>query len=59
MRKFCPFLSINSDKTEDCLSNCALYADNNECALKNLGNVKPEMLNEDDDNDFFPNDFDK
>ena len=59
MSKFCPFLSINSDTVETCSRNCALYADNNECALKNLGNVKPEKLDEDDDDDFFPTDFDK
>ena len=47
--KFCPFLSINSNNLENCKSNCALYADNNECALKNLGNPKVEKSDEDDD----------
>lgn len=47
--KFCPFLSINTNGFENCKSDCALFADNNECALKNLGNVKPEPSNEDDD----------
>ena len=47
--KFCPFLSINTSNFESCKTDCALQADNNECALKNFGNVKPEKLDEDDD----------
>ena len=46
--KFCPFMS-NAGAYIDCDTECALYADNNECALRNLGNVKPEKSNEDDD----------
>lgn len=49
--KFCPFLSIQADYI-NCDRECALYADNGECALKNLGNVKPEKSDEDDDDDF-------
>ena len=47
--KFCPFLSNSNDGFFNCSSECALYADNNECALKNLGNVKTEKSNENDD----------
>ena len=50
--KFCPFLSITSEFTMNCEKNCALYADNGECALKNLGNVKPDKSDDDDDDNF-------
>lgn len=47
--KFCPFLTSSTDGFFKCSSECALYADNNECALKNLGNLKVEKSDEDDD----------
>lgn len=46
---FCPFLTNSTDGIFQCSSNCALYADNNQCALKNLGNLKVEKADEDDD----------
>ena len=47
--KFCPFLTNSNDGYFQCTSNCALFADNNQCAIKNLGNIKVEKSNEDDD----------
>ena len=36
--KFCPFIS-DSTQYRDCSEDCALFADNKQCAIKNLGNA--------------------
>ena len=45
----CPFLTNPTVGLCDCTSDCALFADNNQCAIKNLGNIKVEKSKEDDD----------
>ena len=36
--KFCPLRST-AEKEVPCSNSCALYAENEQCALKNIGNM--------------------
>ena len=49
MDKFCPFRSINATEPVLCYKDCALYADNDECALLNIGNHFAENNEETDE----------
>lgn len=40
---FCPFRST-AEKEIACSENCALFTQNNQCAIKNIGNVDFEDL---------------
>lgn len=41
--KFCPLRST-AEKTVECSHDCAFFAENEECAIKNLGNVSINNL---------------
>ena len=41
MSKFCPLRST-PEKDIACAENCAFFAENRECAIKNLGNVNAQ-----------------
>lgn len=41
MSKFCPLRST-PEKEIACSENCAFFAENRECAIKNLGNVNAQ-----------------
>ena len=51
MDKFCPFRSINAIAPIPCYKDCALYAENDECALLNIGNHFAEYDEETDEQD--------
>ena len=47
--KFCPLNFIKADKDTPenelrCSVNCAWYAQNHECAIYNLGNIRREQM---------------
>ena len=43
--KFCPLMST-PERIVDCSDSCALFANNKQCAIKNLGNADMMVTNE-------------